>query len=179
MRDPKATYAADVLSTILGHSTSGFQKRLVDSGLSMNANIGYYTLNHTGPISLFVQTTPDKLMAAKNAALDEIARMSDSNYVTQKELEDAQKELGINALYEREQATNWAHTIGFWWSVAGLDYYRNYIPNMQHVTRGDLARYAQTYLQNKPYIVGAMLNAEDRKKIGLTADALLPKPIVP
>ena len=178
-KDPQSTYAADVLSTILGHSTSRFQKRLVESGLAVNAGIGYYTLNHTGPISVFVQTTPEKLFAARDAVLEEIARMSDSTYVSQQELEDAQKELGISALYEREQATNWAHTVGFWWSVAGLDYYRNYVPNMQRVTRGDLARYAKTYLEGKPYIVGAMLNADERKKLNLTPETLLPRPVVP
>jgi zinc protease len=178
-KDPKATYAADVLSSILGHSTSRFQKKLVESGLAVNAGIGYYTLNHTGPISIFVQTTPEKLFAARDAVLEEISKMTDSNYVTQQELEDAQKELGINALYEREQATNWAHTIGFWWSVAGLDYYRNYVPNMQRITRADLAHYAKTYIAGKPFIIGAMVNGEDRKKLGLTPESLLPRAIVP
>ncbi len=178
-KDPVSTYAADVLSTILAKPTSGFQKRLVDSGLSFGAGIGYYTLSHVGPITLFLQTSPDKIQDARRAALDEIARMTDSNYVTQKELLDAQKELGINALYEREEATNWAHTVGFWWSVAGLDYYRNYVPNMQRVTRGDLARYAQKYMAGKPYVVGVLMSEDTRKKTGLTADALLPKAIVP
>jgi zinc protease len=178
-RDPAATYAADVLSAILAKRTSAFQKRLVESGLAMNAGVGYYTLSHVGPIGVFVQTTPEKLLEAERATLEEIAKMSDSNYVSPRELEDAQKELGIRALYEREQATEWAHTVGFWWSVAGLDYYRGYVPNMQRVTRGDLARYVNTYVTGKPYVVGAMLNPEDRKKIGLTPEQLLPKPVVP
>jgi zinc protease len=73
--------------------------------------------------------------------------------------------------------TEWAHTVGFWWSVASLDYYRNYVPNMQKVSRSDIARYAKTYLENKPFVVGAMLNAADRRKIGLTPSMLIPKVI--
>jgi len=69
--------------------------------------------------------------------------------------------------------------VGFWWTVAGLDYYRDYVPNMQRVTRGDLARYAQTYLQGKPYVVGALLSPEELKKTGLTPEALLPQEMVP
>ena len=178
-RDPKATYAADVLSTILNKPTSRFTKRLVDSGLAFGANINYYTLSHVGPITLFLQTTPEKVLDAERAALEEVAHFTDSTYVTQQELTDAQKELGIQSLYEREQSTNWAHTIGFWWAVAGLDYYRDYVPNMQKVTRSDLARYAQQYLQGKPYVVGAMMSAESLQKTGLTAKQLLPQEMIP
>jgi zinc protease len=178
-RDPAATYAADVLSTILNNRTSPFQKRLVDSGIAFGASLSYYTLAHVGPIQVFLQTTPQKTLEAQRVALEEIAKFADSNYVSQQQLEAAQKQLGIQALYEREQATNWAHTIGFWWSVVGLDYYRGYVPNMQRVTRGDLARYAQTYLERKPYVTSVLISPEARKSINLTVDALLPKPVVP
>jgi zinc protease len=178
-RDPAATYAADVLSTILNKRSSRFNKRLVDSGLAFQTNINYYTLSHVGPIGVFLQTTPEKVLDAKRAALEEIANFADSTYVSRQELADAQKELGLQSLYEREQSTSWAHTIGFWWAVAGLDYYRDYVPNMQRVTRGDLARYASTYLQNKPYVVGVLLSPEAKQKTGLTPEALLPKELVP
>jgi zinc protease len=178
-RDPAATYAADVLSTILNKRSSRFSKRLVDSGLAFQANISYYTLSHVGPIGVFLQTTPEKVVDAQRAALEEIAKLADSTYVSPQELADAQKELGIQSLYEREQSTSWAHTIGFWWAVAGLDYYRDYVPNMQRVTRGDLARYATTYLQGKPYVVGVLMSPEARQKTGLTPEALLPKELVP
>jgi zinc protease len=178
-RDPQATYAADVLSSILAKPTSRFSKRLVDSGLAFQANLSYYTLNHVGPITLFLQSSPEKVLEAQHAALEEVAKLADSNYVTPQELADAQKELDIQSLYEREQATNWAHTIGFWWAVAGLDYYRTYVPNMQRVTRGDIARFAQSYLQNKPYVVGVMMSPESLQKSGLKVDDLLPKGMVP
>jgi zinc protease len=178
-RDPAATYAADVLSAILAKRTSAFQRRLVESGLAISAGIGYYTQAHVGPINVFVQTAPEKLLATERAVLEEVAKMADSSYVTPQELEDAQKELGIRALYEREQASQWAHTIGFWWAVAGLDYYRDYVPNMQRVTRGDLSHYVATYIAGRPYVVGAMLNPADRKKLALTPEMLLPKAVVP
>jgi len=178
-RDPASTYAADVLSSILNKRTSALSKRLVDSGLAYFANLNYYTLAHTGPVSLFLQVDPTKAVEAKRVALEEITKMGDSTYVTQQELADAQTELGIQALYEREQTSEWAHTIGFWWSVAGLDYYRNYVPNMQRISRSDLAQYARTYLVGKPYVVGLMMNPDAFKKTRIGADALLPKELVP
>jgi zinc protease len=178
-RDPASTYAADVLSSILNKRTSALSKRLVDSGLAYYANLSYYTLAHTGPISLVLQVDPAKAVDAKRAALEEITKMGDSTYVTQQELADAQTELGIQALYEREQTSEWSHTIGFWWSVASLDYYRNYVPNMQRISRSDLAKYARTYLVGKPYVVGLMMNPDAFKKTRIGADALLPKELVP
>jgi zinc protease len=178
-RDPASTYAADVLSAILNKRTSALSKRLVDSGLAYFASLSYYTLAHTGPISLFLQVDPAKAVDAKRALLEEITKMGDSTYVTTQELADAQTELGIQSLYEREQTSEWAHTIGFWWSVASLDYYRNYVPNMQRVSRSDLAQYARTYLVGKPYVVGLMMNPDAFKKTRIGADALLPKELVP
>jgi zinc protease len=178
-RDPGSTYAADVLSSILNKRTSALSKRLVDSGLAYYAALSYYTLAHTGPISVFLQVDPAKAIEAKRALLEEITKMGDSTYVTPQELADAQTELGIQALYEREQTSEWAHTIGFWWSVAGLDYYKNYVPNMQRVSRSDLAQYARTYLVGKPYVVGLMMSPDAFKKTRIGADALLPKELVP
>jgi zinc protease len=178
-RDPASTYAADVLSSILNKRTSALSKRLLDSGLAYYANLSYYTLAHTGPISVFLQVDPAKALDAKRALLEEITKMGDSTYVTQQELADAQTELGIQALYEREQTSEWAHSIGFWWSVAGLDYYRNYVPNMQRISRGDLAQYARTYLVGKPYVVGLMMNPDAFKKTRIGVDALLAKELVP
>ena len=177
--DPAATYAADVLATVLANPSSPFQKRLVDSGLTFQVSFGYYTLSHVGPISVFAQTSPDKLLAAERAIFEEIAKFTDERYIPQQLLLDAQKQLGINALYEREQPSDWAHTIGFWWAVADLDYYRGYVPNMQKVTRADIARFAKRYLEGKPFVVGALMSPEVRQQLKLTPQQLLPGEVVP
>jgi len=177
--DPDATYAADVLSAVLSNPTTGFQKRLVDSGLGFAAQLNYYTLNHVGPITVFAQTSPDKVLDLEKAILQEVARFTDTAYVTQEQLDAAQKQLGIQALYEREQPSEWAHTVGFWWSVASLDYYRTYVPNMQKVSRADLARYAKKYIAGKPFVAGVLISPQDRQRIHLTTDQLLQKGLVP
>lgn len=171
--DPGATYAADVLSFVLGNATSKFHKRLVDSGLAFNASLGYYTLNHTGPITVFAQLAPEKLIEARRVILEEIGKMADTSYITAKELTAAQRQLAIDALYEREQSDSWAHTVGFWWAVAGLDYYRDYVPNMQRVTRQDIARYVQTYMIGKPFVTGVLVSPETRARLNLTPEAVL------
>ena len=171
--DPAATYAADVLSTVLGNGTSKWNKRLVDSGLTFGAGLSYFTQKYIGPIQAFAQLAPDKLLEAQRAILEEIGKLADTTYITPQELSAAQRQLGIQALYEREQSTGWAHTVGFWWATAGLDYYRNYVPNMQKVTRQDIARYARTYLIGKPFVTGVLVSPDTRAKLSLTTEMLL------
>ena len=85
----------------------------------------------------------------------------------------AQTQLGIQALYQREQASEYAHTVGFWWAVTGLDYYKNYVSNMQKITRADLASYARKYIIGKPHVTGLLLSPADRAKLGITPALLM------
>jgi len=171
--DAPATYAADLLSAVLANHTSKFYKRMVDSGLTFDTNIGYYTLNHIGPITVFAAVSPDKVLDARRAVLEELTKMADTSYITTKELDAAKGQLGINAIYEREQSTQWSHTIGFWWSVAGLDYYRNYVPNMQRATKQDIARYVRQYIVGKPFVTGLLISPADRARLNITPESLL------
>jgi zinc protease len=171
--DPAATYAADVLSTVLANPASKFQKRLVDSGLTFGVNLSYYTQAHVGPITVFAQTTPDKALQAQKAIMEEIVKLGDENYVTQQELAAAQRQLGIQALYGREQSSAYAHTVGFWWAVTGLDYYRTYVPEMQKVSRADLAAFARKYIIGKPRVTGLLVSPNDRAQFKFSAEQLL------
>jgi len=167
-KDPKSTYAADVLSFILGQQTSKFQKDLVETGLALGVNFGYYTLNHTGPITLFAQTTPEKFDACQKALFEELEKMTDPNYFTDEQLENAKTILATNEQYARETASQFVHTVGFWWAVAGLDYYLNYIENLNKVTREDIKNYLETYVVNKNYVLGVLTSPENAEKVSLT-----------
>jgi zinc protease len=57
--------------------------------------------------------------------------------------------------------------------VTGLDYYRNYVPNMQKVTRADLASYARKYIIGKPHVTALLLSPQDRTKLGITPQQLM------
>jgi len=171
--DPPATYAADVLSTVIGNPTSKFYKRLVDSGLTFGTGLSYYTLAHTGPIQVFAQLTPEKVVEAQRVVVEEIGKFDDPGYITERELSDARQQLAIQTLYQREQSSDFAHTVGFWWAVAGLDYYRTYLSNMQKVTAADIARYAKDYLIGKPFVTGVLISPEAKARLALTPEKLL------
>lgn len=174
-REPGDTYVADVLARVLANPTSAFQKALVESGLAFGASFSYYTQMHVGPIGISAQTTPDKALDVHRAILAEVEKLGEPGYVTEEQLRAAQTQVRVAELYGREQASTMAQTVGFWWAVAGLDYYLAYVDEMQAVTTGEFAGLARKYMIGKPRVSGVLISPEARRAIGLTpADLLEP-----
>jgi zinc protease len=167
-KDPVATYAADVFSDALNSPDSRFQQRLVDSGLWQGVLVNYYTLDQVGPITISGQTSPDKLKAALAALYDEIDKLDDPGYFSPPELQRIKAQRAVESAFGAERTSGLTHTVGFWWSVADVDYFMGYVDNMAKMTPEDLRRYAARYIVGKPHISGALLSPEDRTALKLT-----------
>ncbi len=152
------------------------QRRLVDSGLWQGVLVNYYTLNHVGPITISGQTTANKLRQALAALDREVAAFDSAGYVTQQELAQITKQRAVNSAFGRERTSGYTHTIGFWWSVASLEYYMGYVDNMSAQTTADLEAYARRYIVGKPHITGVLIAPEDRRELGLTEQELVASP---
>jgi zinc protease len=174
-KDDAATYAADVFSFILTQPNSRFQRALVDSGITAGAGIGYYTQRNVGPISIIVQTTPDKAHAAIKAIYNEVAHFNDKDYYTDGQLESAKALLEADDLYSREKLSDYSHTLSFWWSSTGLDYFRGYLGRLRATSREDISRYVTTYIQEKPHVGLALLSTEAQDKIKIQPEELIGK----
>lgn len=171
-KDPKSTYAADVFSDVLNDPGSNFQQRLVDSGLWQSMGVNYYTLNNVGPITISGQTSPENLRRALKALEAEVAKFDDSGYFDAGELEAVKAHRAVTSAFDRERSSGFAHTLGFWWSVADLEYYMGYVDNMAKQTIEDLRAYATKYIVNKPRITGVLIDPASRQQLGLTTQEL-------
>jgi zinc protease len=172
-KDNPGTYAADVFSFILTQPNSRFQRALVDTGLVNAVGIGYYTQRNVGPITVLLQTSPDKARAAIKAVYAEIARFNDKDYYTDEQLESAKALLEADDLYSREKLSEYAHTLSFWWASTGIDYFRGYLSNLRKTTRADISRYVSTYIQGKPHVGVALLSDEAQQQIQLKPEELI------
>ena len=173
--DAAATYAADVFSFALRQQDSKFYKTLVDSGLTTNVAMGYYTQRNVGPIQFSAQTTPERLKAAVKALKVEIAKLDALDYITDEQLESAKTLLEAEEIYNREKPSEYGHSVSFWWASSGLDYYANYVENCRKVTKADIQRYVQKYIKGKNSVIGVILSEADKKQINLTERDLLVK----
>ena len=170
--DPQSTFAADVFSDVLNDPGSNFQQRLVDSGLWNSLGVNYYTLNHTGPISITGQTSRENLRKALAALDAEIKKFDDPSYFDPVELEAVKAHRAVTSAFDRERSSGFAHTLGFWWSVASLEYYMGYVDNMAQQKTSDLRAYARKYIVGKPRITGVLLSPADRAALSLTSEEL-------
>jgi zinc protease len=172
-KDDKSTYAADVFSYILTQPDSRFQRDLVDSGLASAVSIGYYTQRNVGPIQIILVTTPEKAKAALKAAYAEVDQFAQPNYFTNEELESSKTILEANDLFDREKSSEYAHTLSFWWSSTGIDYFRGYQKNLNATTRADINKYVSTYMIGKPHVAIALTSADAKAKAKLTEQDLI------
>jgi zinc protease len=170
--DPAATYAADVFSDVLNQPGSRLQRRLVDSGLFESIGVNYYTQNHVGPITISGTTTAAHAREAITALESEIAHFADPGYFTTAELEPIKRQRIAGTMFGLERASGFAHQIGFWWAVTGLDYYLGYVDTMAKETVPQLQRYARKYIVDKPHVRGVLLSQEANDQLKLSVAEL-------
>lgn len=156
-RDPAATHAADVLSFLVGQRNSRFYRELVDSGIAASASLHYQTLRYTGPVQAHIVTETARLESAHAALVREIAALASDEVFSDEELESAKLQLEIDQVYESERPSQLAHTVGYWWAVAGLEYYANYVQDLRRVTREDIQAFVRRYLLDAPAVTGVLV----------------------
>ena len=171
-KDEEATFVADVFSDLLNAPGSRFQKKLVDSGLFEGVIVNYYTLNNVGPITISGQTSPERLRAALRELDTELREVLKPGYFSAEEMEAAKAQRAVSSAFEREKASAFAHTLGFWWSVSGFEYYMKYVDEMARRVPAQLQEYARKYIIDKPHVTGVLLSPSARRQLGLTEDEL-------
>ena len=162
-----ATYAADLLSAMVERAGSQFQEALVDSGDCVRADFSWYTQSHVGPVTFGLEAAPDRVDRCVAAALAELPKLADPKSFDADDFRDGLTRLEVERAAEEEVPSAYAHVLTFWWSTAGLDYYRGYLDGIRRVTPKDVADFLHRWVIGKPYVFGAMLSPELEREQGL------------
>ena len=173
--NPKESFAADVLLHLLEHRSGKFYKKFDDSGITFESGMGYYTQSEAAELSIGAKTKPENLAKVKTMLLAEVTEWAKPNYFTQAQLEDVRRRLIISHKFELNKLSSYIKSLGFWWSVTGLDYYAGYQEEMQKVDLKQVQAFVKKYFIDKPYIATALLSPEDAKSINLEDNS---KPLV-
>jgi zinc protease len=166
--DIPATYAADVFSDVLNQPGSRFQRRLVDSGLWQSITVNYYTLNQVGPITILGAVAPGKVREAIAALDRELLEVVKPGYITADAVDGVKRQRIVGTMESLERASGFAHQLGFWWAVTGMEYFYGYNDAMSKQTPDDLRRYASRYILGKPRVTGVLLSPDTRRALKLT-----------
>lgn len=154
-----ATHAADVFSEVVDDERSDLTHRFVDGGAFQSASFGYESLAHTGPITFTGTTTVEQLPIALTVLAAELDRMAADDYFAPAALAAAAKRRRVEEALDAEAGPALAHTLGYWWGVAGLDYHAGYAAGLAAQTPDDLRRFVTRYLHHRPFVIGALVPA--------------------
>jgi len=161
------THALDVLVHLLGHRSGRFYKKFVDSGLTYEAALGYYTQSQAGEINLSASTEPKNALRVQKMLLAEIPLWAEPGYFTATQLTDVQRKVLIARKHELNQPSEFIKGMAFWWPVTGLEYRENYLPQIAKITLKNVAAAVGKWLVGKPHLDSILLSPEDAVKVGI------------
>ena len=164
-KDSAATLYADLFSTALNLNSSKWKQALIDKGLALYAGLSYTTNRYVGPIQIFVVPNPAKMKECYTEVMNQVAHFSDPDYLTDDQLQTAKESLIRNQIRATEKPSGLASQLTIWWASTSLNYYTDYIDNLQKVTRQDITNYINRYIKDKPYVAGMIINSEMNKQL--------------
>jgi zinc protease len=167
---PQATHAADVLISLLQLRSGKFYQKYVESGLCHYASLGYYTQSQSGEIHLSAAPRPQNILQVEKMLQDEPRLWLKPGYFTKQQLADVKRSLLISHQYQVNKPSEYVKTLAFWWAITGLDYYRNYLTDLQNVSMTDIREFIETYLIDKPHITSLLLAPQTAAKLKLQAN---------
>lgn len=171
--EPHQTYAADVWGMMLDLSSSKFRTNLVDEGPFQSISFSYYT-QQDGPTITFQGTiSPDQFQDGYKLFQQQLGQFPEPGYFTEQDLDHAIRNLKVDRKFSVENGRSYLQTLGFWWAVAGLDYYKNYLENMSQVSLSDVRNFTERYLIGEPHVVGALFAPDVHKQNHVDQDWLL------
>ena len=157
------TWAADILLQLLEHRSGKFYKSFVDSGLTLGAGLSYHSQGQAGELVLYAVSTPEKAQEAKDALLRQPSQWIKPGYFTASQLADVRRKQRINYKMDLDRPSAYAKNLAFWWATSGIDYYDNYISNMEKVSLEDVRKFIKKYFINKPHVGITLINPDDAK----------------
>ena len=89
-------------------------------------------------------------------------------YITSDAVNGVKQQRIVGTMESLEKASGFAHQLGFWWAVTGMEYFYGYNDAMARQTADDLRRYAARYILGKPRVTGVLLSPEARRAIRIT-----------
>lgn len=163
--DSKDSYALDVLSTILGdgkssrlYKTIKEEKQLVQSISSSHSSMKDDSLFY-----ISANYSTEDIERLKDSIFSEIDKLC-KNEITEEEINKAKNIIERDTFYARESISNIAGEIGYIATVTnGLEYYKNYLENINKVTALDLKRVAKNYLDKDTAVISLVMPSKENK----------------
>ncbi len=154
------SYALDLLSVVLAGGKSSrlyrelvYQKRLVRG---VDADYNAVSLDATG-FSISAQLLPGADLTNVEQQIDRMLDKVKVELVSERELRKAKNQIEAAFIFAQDSIFGQAMKVGYYEVVGGWRLVDSYLDNLRKVTREDLRRVAQKYLQRDNRTVGTLI----------------------
>ena len=151
----KDSYALDVLATILGDGkTSRLYKSLKEQKqLVHSISASHSSMKDDSIFYISASYKTEDLEYLKKAIFEEIEKLYD-NEISADEIQKAKNIIERDTFYSRESVSNIASEIGYTVTLTdNIDYYKNYLENINKVTAKDIKRVINNYLDKDSAVI--------------------------
>ena len=169
------TYIADVLMTMLNSKISKIYKHFIESSLVQYINVSYYTQSYSPLLLVNIGANANQITYIEKHIFKEIQNFMNTDYFSLKELDIAKNKIILNYKLDYDKPSQLFHKLGFWWAIAGIDYYQNYLDNIKNVSLDDVRMFVKKYFINQNYVLLKLIPSAEAKKFGFKDNS---KPII-
>ncbi len=154
-KDESATYAAQLLSTLLNQSTSRLYHRMVDSGVALEASVRYSPASNTGTFNFYATAKKENAYRAALLLKEELRAMKQPGYFTAEEIAVAKQIVADRQTFDQESPYSFVtRTTARWWSMASIGYYLGLPAHVAQVHEPQLQEFVGRYLAGQPFVLG-------------------------
>jgi zinc protease len=147
-----------LLAHVLGGGvTSRLYQALVEKSLSLSVNVIAWQLRDPALFSIFAPVRPGVEPGAVEAAIrEEVARIA-SEGLTEAEAEKARTQIEADVIFDRDSSDQIAASLSEAIAVADWEWYADYPSVIRGVSREEIRRVAQVYLNDNALTAGVFL----------------------
>ncbi|MBR2068342.1 MAG: insulinase family protein [Candidatus Gastranaerophilales bacterium] len=168
-KDEKDNYPLDVLSTMLSDGKSSIlnQSLKEDKELVLSVSAGNYSQKDSGIFYIYTTYNPDNEEKIESAVTDELKKIQAGDF-DENLIAKAKNQIKTDTYYSRESISNISDELGYIYTFSGnLNYYENYLKNIDKVTKEDIIKAAKKYLTLDKYALST-IRARDFKPVSNT-----------
>lgn len=159
----KDIYALDVLSTILGDGRSSILYRNLKENkqLAFSISASNSTYKDDGLFLISANFIPKNYKELEEEIFEEIEELIEDG-ITEEQLNRAKSIIERDTYYARESVSNIAEEIGYSMIITeDKNFYKNYLNNIQKVTKADVDKVAKKYLDKNKSAISVILPKEN------------------
>ncbi len=157
-KDTRPNYALDVLATMLSSGKSSIlnQSLKENKELVLSVSAGNYSQKDSGIFYIYTTYEPSKEEQIESAVIEELKKIQEGKF-DNAIVAKAKNQIKTDTYYSRESISNISDDLGYDYTfIKDLNYYDNYLKNIDKVTKEDVIKVANKYLTLDKYALSTV-----------------------